>query len=1236
MTPPSPSSTRPYTRATASAVAAGKRRAVDSDDENDADGYFDASHENPSPNASRPETSRSVEEDDNGAARSYDREEREDVDMVHVRLTMDDADEGILEQPSTSTTTDDQDGANQSIQSVSAMDSSCGRDCSGGNAYDLRSRHYGRGKENIPPIADEDWHRAANERSGNGYDRQLSTPDAGPSVSRHAAEDSAAELNSGSNSAIPIDASPIRRSLRRSRTLTHVPSTMEPPSPRMDPPVISISAADPPALSTRARSSRRFTRGNPATHDESDAAGEETDREDDMDEARASTSSDGSRNPSLASGVSNIAESFSSRKRRCIRSSASLQVPITSSSAANQVRSGGPSSPSPSSSSSSFQVPTLRSSASMAGISSTSSSRRVTRTASSPNITRSATFSGSSTSTSQPMYSMSCAANKRRLSNGPNSQAVSLSAGLAELANASGGKGTGGGRPAKNRKREMSVSSVRSEVSISAMSATSYASYSVTSSIPSSSQGIPDQENGQSGTKSSSSKHSQKPGSSKSNKIYVDDVTPPTNRRLFDQPTRASASGRPSMASNGNSSATTAVAKPERFTLARTNTTASSASNMTLQSSSPTSEASLGFLFPTTPTDETVSSPMRSMSRLHSDDIRLLGDLALTPKRTDRRGNLAVDENQTPGLCRSPSASSRDDMDVLLDTPSSRVSAIFATPRAGNDQTMYAAEAENQEDQFATPLARRQYSDGYKALKAALKCSSSGNDGSKSSSTAEFTAIVGREDEKISIRQYLVSGTAPTEDNEDAGHKGLYISGPPGTGKTATVTALIAENGSECRLAFVNCMGLVGKKEEIWWRIADAWGFMGDKHGKEKPERLIERGLKKSASGSRFILVLDEVDALIPPKSYSASNQILRALFALPYHHAELDLKLIAIANSLDLTVRKSVASILGTHAPSNLTFKAYGAKEMTDIIKRRLHDCNEALKANCPNVLPAHVDEKAIELVGRKVEANNGDLRMCLGVLVDAINATEAEWRKKATAAGAVGDIAPFKVSLTHVLKALSAYNRLKANAAATSSTSSATSGSSNLDNKVRSLNVQVRMILLAWLISRQRLQHGLRPAHVQAASAQFGGNSTTSSTDSISTEALYPTYTYVLSSAASPFPPASQPDFMDLLMQAEVLGLLSVEGGDGLTPSKSKARRGRAKERAVELLVKEEDLKAALGIKRETDAESTIAMDSEIRAIWNREEKRWLNAVAGRQRAADSARRHAENGTVGFNEAQ
>lgn len=164
------------------------------------------------------------------------------------------------------------------------------------------------------------------------------------------------------------------------------------------------------------------------------------------------------------------------------------------------------------------------------------------------------------------------------------------------------------------------------------------------------------------------------------------------------------------------------------------------------------------------------------------------------------------------------------------------------------------AGTESDEDVLATPTARRQYSDGYKALKAALKCSSSGNDGSNATHGTGVAAIVGREDEKSFIRQYLVSGECnlPDGGSQDVPRKGLYISGPPGTGKTATVTALIADNGAEHRIAFVNCMGLVGKKEEIWWRIANAWGFMGDKHGKEKPERLIERGLNKSAPGSRL------------------------------------------------------------------------------------------------------------------------------------------------------------------------------------------------------------------------------------------------------------------------------------------------------------------------------------------------------------------------------------------------
>lgn len=473
MTPPSPSSTRPYTRATASAIAAGKRRAVDSDEEHDAHDYLDASHEDHSPNGTRSGPGRNRNETEHSMPNMNGRAEPEDVDMINVRLTTDDTEDGILEQPSTSSSNDDRGGMGETVQSESAMNSACGGDCSGGYAYDLRSRNYGRGKENVPPLADEDWHTASDEARVDAQGRHLSTPGAGPSGTRPDAEGDATESNADIPSRDAVTASPLRHGLRRSRTLNHLPSSMDPSSPQMAPPSISISEAGPPALSTRARSSRRPTRGNPATPEDSDAALEDTDMEDDAEMTHASGSLDQSRESSV-SGPSNTAGSSTSRKRRCIRSTASLQVPISTSSAANQISpSNRPSlSPSPSASSSSFQVPTLRSSTSAASNSSAaSSSRRVTRTASSPNITRSATFSGSSSTNSQARYSMSCAANKRRLSNGPNGQASSFGKGLAELAKASSTDGSGGGRPAKNRKREMSVSSVRSEASISGESA---------------------------------------------------------------------------------------------------------------------------------------------------------------------------------------------------------------------------------------------------------------------------------------------------------------------------------------------------------------------------------------------------------------------------------------------------------------------------------------------------------------------------------------------------------------------------------------------------------------------------------------------------------------------------------------------------------------------------------------------------------------------------------------------
>lgn len=216
-------------------------------------------------------------------------------------------------------------------------------------------------------------------------------------------------------------------------------------------------------------------------------------------------------------------------------------------------------------------------------------------------------------------------------------------------------------------------------------------------------------------------------------------------------------------------------------------------------------------------------------------------------------------------------------------------------------------------------------------------------------------------------------------------------------------------------------------------------------------------------------------------------------------------------------------------------------------------------------------------------------------------------------------------------------------------------------METKVRSLNVQVKSILLALLVARQRVRLGLRPAHVSAQSASFGtgtssngGNSNSNGSaitnpDRITLELLLPTYAHLLSHASSSLSPVGQTDFMDLLMQAEVIGLVSLGSSScPLTPTKTPSRRankrsGSGKDRTVELMVKDEDLVRALGLAplASTPGEETVkpaaaigVMESEMRGMWTREESRWRKALEGKSRQAETAERNAARGQLGFDE--
>lgn len=155
--------------------------------------------------------------------------------------------------------------------------------------------------------------------------------------------------------------------------------------------------------------------------------------------------------------------------------------------------------------------------------------------------------------------------------------------------------------------------------------------------------------------------------------------------------------------------------------------------------------------------------------------------------------------------------------------------------------------------------------DGYKALKAVLKCSSaSTGDMDEGVSGVGADDLVGRKDEKAFLWRYLTSQPVVVSGDGDvdmraaasSDNRAVYVSGPPGTGKTAVVTslanALSADEERSWKVAFVNCMGLnAGRaKEDLWQRIGRAWGF---ESGKGSAERMVEQGLSAVTSESESL-----------------------------------------------------------------------------------------------------------------------------------------------------------------------------------------------------------------------------------------------------------------------------------------------------------------------------------------------------------------------------------------------
>uniref|UniRef100_A0A8C3KDW5 Cell division control protein 6 homolog n=1 Tax=Calidris pygmaea TaxID=425635 RepID=A0A8C3KDW5_9CHAR len=261
----------------------------------------------------------------------------------------------------------------------------------------------------------------------------------------------------------------------------------------------------------------------------------------------------------------------------------------------------------------------------------------------------------------------------------------------------------------------------------------------------------------------------------------------------------------------------------------------------------------------------------------------------------------------------------------------------------------------------------------------------------------------GREKETGIIRQFLrdhVGGRRPGS---------LYISGAPGTGKTACLSRVLLDCKDELagsKTIVLNCMAL-RSPQGVFPAVGQQLGLPAAT-GREGVRRL-EKQL--TARGPIVLLVLDELDQL-----ESKGQDVLYTLFEWPLLPGS-RLVLVGLANALDLTDR-SLAR-LGAHpagGPRLLHFPPYTREQLSAILQERLG------QVAGDTVL----DAAALQFCARKVSAVSGDARKALDVCRRAVEVVELEVRSQTLLKPLPGGDSPAspvpkRVGLPHVSRVLS-----------------------------------------------------------------------------------------------------------------------------------------------------------------------------------------------------------------------
>lgn len=452
------------------------------------------------------------------------------------------------------------------------------------------------------------------------------------------------------------------------------------------------------------------------------------------------------------------------------------------------------------------------------------------------------------------------------------------------------------------------------------------------------------------------------------------------------------------------------------------------------------------------------------------------------------------------------------------------------------------------------------------------------------------SALVGRDTERAELQTFLAERVSQ-------GRNGcLYVSGPPGTGKSAFVTEVcrqtISDNG--VKYAYANCMSMKNATD-VYVELLNEL-----QPGATTLTHDSRRALLKAFSdpnGSRsYVVVLDEIDQLL-----NLDLAVLYSLFEMSFSRQS-RLVLVGIANALDLTDRFLPRLKARNMKPQLLPFLPYSAPQIASIISARCRSLLAASSAVDAKFTPLLLSP-AITLISKKVSSQTGDLRKAFDIAQRVVDVVEAEAREKFTHQQPTPQSSPVRsplgenpnlssplkpmpaASASQRLAELTAENAPRATLAHVVRVTSAAFGNGT-SQRLKGLNLQQKAILcsLFALEQKKRLELADLP-QTPSKSGRGAGTPSRSASASPTMRVLFEAYSS-LCKRDNLLHALSNTEFRDVVGNLETLSLVaSADGRSGslalsCTPSKRGLFAGavKADDKRMSACVGLQELEAAV----------------------------------------------------------